>query len=132
MHIGSGCTKHLGDMPEKGVYVCRVAKHYVAVVDGVMMDTFRDSLDCCVYGYWHKPTVVLRRSVSFDKWYITTTDAHGNILAWVEGTKFAVNGTPTSFSSYEAAVDKLKTLGKDKDPNWVVRRACVKVQWKDC
>lgn len=132
MRIGSGCTKHLGDMPEDGVYVCRVARHYVAVVNGVMMDTFHDDWGCCVYGYWHKSEVNLKCSVSFDKWYITTTDLNGNILAWEQGAKFVLYGTPTSFSSREAAVEQLKALGKDGDPNWVVRRACVDVKWKDC
>lgn len=55
MRIGSGCTMHLRDMPEKGTYVCRVAHHYVAVVNGVMLDTFHDDWDCCVYGYWRMP-----------------------------------------------------------------------------
>lgn len=55
MRIGSGCTVHLrsGDLPG-GRIVCSVSKHLVAVIDGLVHDTF----DCtrngqrCVYGYW--------------------------------------------------------------------------------
>lgn len=54
MSIGSGCTTHIDDMPCSGRYVLRVAKHYCAVVDGVIRDTFRDDGDACVYGYWSK------------------------------------------------------------------------------
>ncbi len=55
MTIGSGCKVHLkADELPKGTIICRVSKHYVAVVDGVINDTY----DCsrngtrCVYGYW--------------------------------------------------------------------------------
>lgn len=55
MSIGSGCKVHLaeGELP-MGRIIARVSKHYVAVIDGVINDTF----DCsrgetrCVYGYW--------------------------------------------------------------------------------
>ena len=55
MTIGSGCTTHLrdGELPD-GRLVCKVGRHLVAVVDGVINDTH----DCsrngtrCVYGYW--------------------------------------------------------------------------------
>ena len=55
MKIGSGCKTHLhaGELPP-GRIVCRVSKHYCAVIDGVLHDTH----DCsrygtrCVYGYW--------------------------------------------------------------------------------
>lgn len=72
MTIGSGCRVHLteAELPE-GRLVVSVAKHYTAVVDGVLRDTW----DCswtwkerhddeddpikiqgkkCVYGYWIK------------------------------------------------------------------------------
>lgn len=56
MSIGSGCTVHLraGEIPMTGRIVCNVSKHYVAVVDGVINDTFDPSRDGsrCVYGYW--------------------------------------------------------------------------------
>ena len=55
MTIGSGCTTHLrdGELPD-GRLVCKIGRHLVAVVDGVINDTH----DCsrngtrCVYGYW--------------------------------------------------------------------------------
>jgi len=55
MTIGSGCKVHLKaeELP-KGTIICRVSNHYVAVIDGVINDTY----DCsrngtrCVYGYW--------------------------------------------------------------------------------
>lgn len=59
MTIGSGCTVHLrADELPKGRIVCRVSKHYVAVVDGVICDTFDPSDDGirCVYGYWLSST----------------------------------------------------------------------------
>ena len=57
MQIGSGCTTHLkaSELP-KGKLVCAVSKHYVAVIDGVINDTYDCSRDetRCVYGYWIK------------------------------------------------------------------------------
>lgn len=38
------------DLP-KGRVIARMAKHYAAVIDGVLMDTW-DSSDKMVYGYW--------------------------------------------------------------------------------
>lgn len=57
MGIGTGCTVHLN--PEElpgGKIICRVSKHYVAVIDGVINDTHDCSRDAgrCVYGYWYK------------------------------------------------------------------------------
>ena len=57
MGIGTGCKVHLRkfDLP-MGRIIARVTHHYVAVIDGVINDTF----DCsrngtrCVYGYWSK------------------------------------------------------------------------------
>lgn len=57
MQIGSGCKVHLRaeELP-KGRIVCNVSRHFVAVIDGVVHDTY----DCtregtrCVYGYWYK------------------------------------------------------------------------------
>lgn len=55
MTIGSGCTVHLrdGELPD-GRLVVSVSKHYVAVIDGVIHDTYDPSRDGtrCVYGYW--------------------------------------------------------------------------------
>ena len=55
MQIGSGCQVHLrADELPSGRLVCNVSRHQVAVIDGVINDTY----DCsrkgtrCVYGYW--------------------------------------------------------------------------------
>lgn len=55
MLIGSGCKVHLKeDELPKGRIICRVTRHYVAVIDGVIHDTHDCSRDetRCVYGYW--------------------------------------------------------------------------------
>ena len=71
MHIGSGCTVHLvdGELPG-GRIIAVVSKHYTAVIDGVIHDTYdpqrattwykgngpESGVDRishrCVYGYW--------------------------------------------------------------------------------
>jgi hypothetical protein len=55
MGIGTGCTVHLrtGELPG-GRLVAVVSGHSVAVVDGVIRDTYDCSRDGtrCVYGYW--------------------------------------------------------------------------------
>ena len=55
MEVGSGCKVHLrADELPKGRIICRVSRHIVAVINGVIQDTY----DCsrngtrCVYGYW--------------------------------------------------------------------------------
>jgi hypothetical protein len=57
MAIGSGCKVHLRaeELPA-GRLIVRVTRHMVAVIDGVVHDTYdcsRDG-DRCVYGYWSK------------------------------------------------------------------------------
>tara|TARA_R110000868_G_scaffold346673_1_gene607804 strand:+ start:3124 stop:3570 length:447 start_codon:yes stop_codon:yes gene_type:complete len=56
MHIGSGCKVHLlaEELPY-GSIICSLSKHYCAVVDGVIHDTYDPSRNGtrCVYGYWH-------------------------------------------------------------------------------
>lgn len=56
MKIGSGCKHHLSDneVPMNGHIVCNVSKHCVAVIDGVINDTYDPSRGGkrCVYGYW--------------------------------------------------------------------------------
>lgn len=56
MNVGSGCTTHLEDdeIPMHGRIVCKCSKHVVAVIDGVIHDTYDASRDGnrCVYGYW--------------------------------------------------------------------------------
>ncbi len=57
MQIGSGCKVHLRaeELP-KGRIICNVSRHYVAVIDGVIHDTYDCTRDGsrCVYGYWYK------------------------------------------------------------------------------
>ena len=55
MFIGSGCKVHLkeSELPSGRLVVC-VSRHYVAVIDGVIHDTYDCSRDGtrCVYGYY--------------------------------------------------------------------------------
>lgn len=57
MLVGQGCKVHLRkeELP-MGRIICNVSKHYVAVIDGVINDTFDPSRNGtrCVYGYWSK------------------------------------------------------------------------------
>jgi hypothetical protein len=69
MHIGSGCTVHLhdGELPS-GRIIVSLSKHYSAVLDGVIHDTFDPQREevwhhsdgrvtisrRCVYGYWRQ------------------------------------------------------------------------------
>ena len=57
MKIGSGCKVHLKaeELP-MGRLIVQVSKHLVAVIDGVMHDTFDPSREGtrCVYGYYTK------------------------------------------------------------------------------
>ena len=58
MTIGSGCKVHLrADELPPGRLVVKVSKHSVAVVDGVIHDTYDPSRagTRCVYGYWRAP-----------------------------------------------------------------------------
>lgn len=56
MKIGQGCKCHLraNEIPMTGRIVCSVSKHVVAVIDGVIQDTWDCSREGnrCVYGYW--------------------------------------------------------------------------------
>lgn len=57
MEIGSGCQVHLrSDELPSGTIICRVSRHFCAVVDGVLQDTHDSSRggSRCVYGYWKK------------------------------------------------------------------------------
>ena len=57
MGIGTGCQVHLkADELPKGRIIARVTRHYVAIIDGVINDTYDCSRDetRCVYGYWIK------------------------------------------------------------------------------
>jgi hypothetical protein len=56
MSIGSGCKVHLlaNELPA-GRIICKLSRHIVAVVDGVVRDTYDPSRGGtrCVYGYWY-------------------------------------------------------------------------------
>ena len=56
MGIGTGCKVHLREteIPQSGRVVARVSKHFTAVVDGVIHDTYNPDRNGwrCVYGYW--------------------------------------------------------------------------------
>lgn len=55
MQIGSGCKVHLEpDELPSGRLVCSVSRHNVAVIDGVINDTYDSTRNGkrCVYGYW--------------------------------------------------------------------------------
>lgn len=57
MKFGQGCTVHMRaeELPS-GRIVTRLSKHYAAVIDGTVQDTYNSSRDGnrCVYGYWIK------------------------------------------------------------------------------
>jgi len=57
MQIGSGCKVHLrADELPNGRLIVSVSRHMVAVIDGVVHDTYEDARNGtrCVYGYWTK------------------------------------------------------------------------------
>jgi len=57
MLIGQGCRVHLTEKElPKGILIVRVSKHYVAVINGIIHDTYDPSRrnTRCVYGYWTK------------------------------------------------------------------------------
>ena len=47
-----GRKARYGDLPQ-GRYIVRMARHYAAVIDGVLLDAW-DSSEKMVYGYWGK------------------------------------------------------------------------------
>lgn len=57
MQIGQGCKVHLKeDELPAGRLVVSISKHYCAVIDGVVHDTYLEDRDGtrCVYGYYSK------------------------------------------------------------------------------
>lgn len=56
MKVGQGCKNHLrkGEIPMQGRLVVNVSKHFTAVIDGEIHDTYDCSRDGqrCVYGYF--------------------------------------------------------------------------------
>lgn len=65
MGIGSGCKVHLNssELPD-GRLIVRVSRHVVAVIDGVVHDTFKPDRNGtrCVYGYWSGSDLALNPS----------------------------------------------------------------------
>lgn len=61
MGIGTGCTHHLvaEELPKTGRHVLSLSKHYAALVDGKVRDTYVDDRGGtrCVYGYWTAPNI---------------------------------------------------------------------------
>ena len=59
MQVGQGCKVHLRteELPD-GPLVVNVSKHTVAVIDGVLHDTYDSTRggERCVYGYFRPPT----------------------------------------------------------------------------
>lgn len=56
--FGSGCKVHLrADNLPAGRIIASCSRHVVAVVDGIIRDTYDSSRggSRCVYGYWSKP-----------------------------------------------------------------------------
>jgi hypothetical protein len=55
MGIGTGCTVHLaaGELPG-GRLIARLSRHYAAVIDGTVYDSYDPGRDGtrCLYGYW--------------------------------------------------------------------------------
>ena len=57
MGIGTGCRVHLrADELPSGRIIVALSKHYAAVINGVLHDTYDCSRDGtrCVYGYWRQ------------------------------------------------------------------------------
>ena len=55
MGVGTGCKVHMkADELPAGRIICVVSRHYSAVIDGVINDTYDPSRNGtrCVYGYW--------------------------------------------------------------------------------
>lgn len=90
MQIGKGCTVHLRpDELPAGRLVVQVSKHLVAVIDGVIHDTYDPSRDGtrCVYGYWKLGDVTqCHPALEADaannpndplKWFIAVGNNHG-------------------------------------------------------
>ncbi len=67
MKVGQGCKVHLrADELPGGTIICRVSRHFVAVVDGVARDNHdpRREGRRCVYGYWRQRPAISGSSSS--------------------------------------------------------------------
>ena len=69
MGIGTGCKVHLdADELPSGRIVCSLSRHLVAVIDGVLHDTYDSAWERrCVYGYWTEPKGPKRRKGHGDR-----------------------------------------------------------------
>ena len=60
MGIGTGCRVHLaaGELPEPGRLIVSLSRHYTAVWNGVVRDTYDPCRggSRCVYGFWYHPS----------------------------------------------------------------------------
>ena len=57
MFVGSGCKVHMReDELPGGTIILNVSKHFCAVINGVVQDTYCEDRNGtrCVYGYWSK------------------------------------------------------------------------------
>lgn len=57
MKLGSGCVMHLNeDELPAGDLIVRLSRHFTAVINGAIHDTFDPSREGtrCVYGYWRR------------------------------------------------------------------------------
>ena len=92
MAIGSGCKVHLKaeELP-KGRIICRVSKHLVAVIDGVMHDSHDPSRGGtrCVYGYYRKRETVIKRS---ETWRAHCAGCGAILADWPNGAMVEAAG----------------------------------------
>ena len=103
MQIGSGCRVHLraGELPA-GRLIVKVSRYLVAVIDGVIHDTY----DCshggtrCVYGYW--------------------TNRRANAAAFFLGETMTdlITITTTTFDELARAVHELGFRRQDGELSW--------------
>lgn len=69
MFIGQGCKVHLDEKElPKGRLVVSLSKHEVAVIDGVIHDTYDPSRDGsrCVYGYYTPRTIMKSQTGKYE------------------------------------------------------------------
>lgn len=101
MQVGKGCQVHLKaeELP-KGRLMVNVSKHFTAVIDGVIHDTYDPSRDGtrCVYGYYvYQPTTELK-------------DYQKNIISEISKKETAVVSFPVGLGK-----EKKKPVRKNRD-----------------
>lgn len=84
MKIGQGCKVHLqADELPKGRIICSIAKHYTAVIDGVINDTFnpnRNGHNSAPYGDGNNPLIP-------KKVYETVEPDENGMMHWRDGNR---------------------------------------------